>query len=280
MRTRTRPTALARYPARTAAALAAALAAAVLLTGCGTPGPLHDAGPARPIAAHPSPLALWPAAATSAPASPQPTADRPPPEPLPSITAPAGGLGALAASAVLTHDPGLTDLEHRALNGGCTGCVVQPAQYRDLSGDGRPELITAVVMPDRDSGEGQAVLHVYTERGGGIVPVLSVTALAGFTADTVGRDLVVHEPTGPRARTSSTYRWSAVRMAFADRRITSTGPDDGAPACPTAVPEPRRTAPAVKTAAPSARPAAPAATEPPARAEPSAPAVPTATGRR
>ncbi|MEV8098925.1 hypothetical protein, partial [Kitasatospora sp. NPDC085879] len=197
------------------------------------PGTLHDGGPARQVAEHPSPQPLWPAAATSAAATPRAVTEEPPPAPLPGLTAPTAGLAQLDAEAVLAHDPGLTDIEHRAVETGCTGCAVQPARYRDLSGDGRPELITAVLTPEAD---GRAVLHVYSERDGHVVPVLSVATAAGFTADTVGRDLVLHEPTGATARTSSTYRWNAVRMAFVDRQTVSTGSADGVPGCPS--PEP------------------------------------------
>ncbi|WP_159400829.1 hypothetical protein [Streptomyces sp. NRRL B-24484] len=241
MRKWTGPTAGAR------AAVVAAVAAVLALAGCESPGTLHDAGPARQIAEHPSPQPLWPAAATSAPATPRAESDAPPPSPLPGLPAPAGGLVQLDARAVLLHDPALTDLEHRALSGDCTRCTVQPAQYRDLSGDGRPELITAVLTAEAD---GRAVLHVYGERDGKVVPVLAVGANAAFTADTVGRDLVLHEPDGPTARTSSTYRWNAVRMAFVDRQTVYTGPADGAAGCPT--PEP--TVPAARPTPTPTRP--------------------------
>lgn len=280
MRRRHHPTTLARYAARTVVAAVAAFAAAGVLTGCDSPGPLHDAGPARPVAVHASPLPLWPSAATSAPATPRASVDQPsPPSPLTGITVPAGGLRQLDAPTVLAHDPALTDLERRVLNGGCPDCRIQPGQYRDLSGDGRPELITAVVThdpkTDPEFDQGRAVVHVYTDRDGAILPVLSLTALAGFTADTVGRDLVVHEPTAPLAATSSTYRWNSVRMAFVDRQITYTGPADGAPGCPPAgadlasrstpgaspvpgrsavVPSPAAAAPTAPTVRPTRRP--------------------------
>ncbi|MFC6593455.1 hypothetical protein [Kitasatospora paranensis] len=253
---------------RAVAAVAVAVAAVLALTGCDNPDALHDAGPARQVAEHPSPQPLWPAAATSAPAPSRAESDAPPPSPLPGLAAPAGGLAQLDARSVLLHDPALTDLEHRALSGDCTGCAVQPAQYRDLSGDGRPELITAVLTAQAD---GRAVLHVYGERDGKVVPVLAVAANAAFTADTVGRDLVLHEPDGPTARTSSTYRWNAVRMAFVDRQTVYTGPADGAAGCPTpepSVPAPRPTRPGGAVIAPDGRSVARSATPSPAPTSP------------
>ncbi|MFJ1706091.1 hypothetical protein [Kitasatospora sp. NPDC088346] len=233
--------------------------AVLTVAGCDGVGGLHDAGQTRAITSHPSPLPLWPAAETSAPPSPQAVADQSPPEPLPGLAV--DGLQQLDARTVLTRDPELTPAERTALDGGCPGCLVQPAQYRDLSGDGRPELLTAVVTGS-GTGTGRAVLHVYTQRDRQVLPVLALTALPGFTADTTGQDLVVHEPTGPLAETSSTYRWNSVRMAFADRRTRATGPAADAPGCPpgepTATPVPSVTdGPAPErgpATAPTARP--------------------------
>ncbi|WP_345701050.1 hypothetical protein [Kitasatospora terrestris] len=261
------------------------LLAAVAATGCQASGGLDDAGATRPIKAHPSPQQLWPAAETSAPASPRASVDQQPPVPLPGLAV--GALTELDARAVLAKDPDLGAGEQAALAGGCDGCAVRPAQYRDLNGDGSPELLTAVVTGTgtgaaggTGSGAGRAVLHVYTQHGRDVLPVLALTALPGFTAETVGADLVVHEPTGPLAETSSTYRWNTVRMAFVDRRIKATGPAADAPGClpdPTSVPSP------VPSAAPSRSPAqreepsvAPTPAAPASRSAPNGGAAPTA----
>ncbi|MER8186484.1 hypothetical protein [Kitasatospora sp. NPDC094015] len=243
------------------------LLAVAAATGCQAAGGLDDAGPTRPIQAHPSPQPLWPAAESAAPPSPQAVADQRAPVPLPGLAVTA--LGQVDARTVLGKDPDLTPGERAALDGGCPGCVIQPAQYRDLNGDGSPELLTAVVT-GAGSGSGRAVLHVYTQHGQEVLPVLTLAALPGFTAETVGQDLVVHEPTGPLAETSSTYRWDAVRMAFVDRRIKATGPAADAPGCPTdgssapeeASPRPEPSigsapAPDTRSTRPTARPTAP-----------------------
>ncbi|MFF0292732.1 hypothetical protein ACFYST_00845 [Kitasatospora sp. NPDC004614] len=224
-----------------------ALLALVAVTGCRAPGGLDDAGATRPIQAHPSPLPLWPVSATSAPPAAQASAVPQAPVPLPGLSA--GSLTELDARAVLGAEPDLSSAERAALNGRCTGCEIRPAQYRDLNGDGSPELLTAVVA-GADSEGGRAVLHVYTLRGREVLPVLTVAALPGFTAETVGEDLVVHEPTGPSAETSSTYRWNAGRMAFVDRRIKATGTDPNVPGCPA---DSAPTVPVVPTAGPLPR---------------------------
>jgi hypothetical protein len=222
-----------------------ALALAVpILGGCAAAGGLQDAGPARAVGVRPSPEQLWPAARPAALPSPGPTGYAPPPEPLAGITVPGGDIRTVDARAVLAKDPGLRPEEQDALPG-CAGCLVQPAQYRDLTGDGRPELITAVLTGT------DAYLHVYRLLDGRLYPVLAQRVQQNFTADTVGQDLVVHEPDGPQSSTGTdtTYRWQGTRLLRADRRITGTGPAEGATLCPA----PRAGAPEpVVSAAPSA----------------------------
>ncbi|GAA2753137.1 hypothetical protein [Kitasatospora cinereorecta] len=259
------------------------LLSVVAATGCQASGGLDDAGATRPIKAHPSPQLLWPAAETNAPASPQASVDQQPPVPLPGLAV--GALTELDARAVLAKDPDLGPGEQAALAGGCGGCAVRPAQFRDLNGDGNPELLTAVVTGTgtagaTGSGAGRAVLHVYTQHGRDVLPVLALTALPGFTAETVGADLVVHEPTGPLAETSSTYRWNAVRMAFVDRRIKATGPAADAPGClPEATPAPSPYPSAAPSRVPTQRlepSAAPTPASPAGRSAPTGGAAPTA----
>ncbi|MFJ5232245.1 hypothetical protein ACIQBJ_20410 [Kitasatospora sp. NPDC088391] len=254
---RTRPTVRRPLSGRLPAVLAVLLAVLLGAIGCSAAGGLEDAGATRPVRAHPSPLPLWPDAAAVAPATaPQVAADLPAPVPLPGLAV--DSLTAVDARTVLAKDPELGPGERAALDGGCPGCAVRDAQYRDLDGDGSPELLTAVLT---GADAGRAVLHVYRLRGRDVLPVLSLTALPGFTAETVGADLVVHEPTGQAAETSSTYRWNGVRLAFADRRIKATGPGQDVPGCPpevAAVPSPVPSRPAVApfpaaTAAPVTR---------------------------
>ncbi|WP_055586513.1 hypothetical protein [Peterkaempfera griseoplana] len=214
MRTHAR-TAWRRITAAATLAVACTLAAA----GCGAPGGLHDDGRTRAVASHPTPLALWPETAT--PAAPTATAPvrQAAPQPVPGVTVPSGDIRAVSAVNVLDRDPALERDERAALKG-CPTCDVRPARYRDLTGDGRPELITSLVTRgDRAS------LHVYALRGEKVVPVLDLLPLSPhFTADTVGADLVVQEPTTASLETSSRYRWDGTRLAFTTRQIKATGP--------------------------------------------------------
>ncbi|WP_377271527.1 hypothetical protein [Peterkaempfera sp. SMS 1(5)a] len=239
MRTHAR-TAWRRITAAAALAVACTLAAA----GCGAPGGLHDDGRTRAIASHPTPLALWPdTEASAAPAATAPVRQASP-QPVPGVTVPSGDIRAVSAAKVLERDPALERDERAALQG-CRSCDVRPARYRDLTGDGRPELITSLVT----AGD-RASLHVYSLHGDKVVPVLDLLPLSPhFTADTVGADLVVQEPTTASLETSSRYRWDGSRLAFTTRQIKATGPGSSvdalacaptpaATAAPTPVPGP------------------------------------------
>jgi hypothetical protein len=203
---------------RITAAVALVLTGLLSAAGCGTPGRLHDDGRAPAVASHPSPQALWAdSPTTTAPAGTAPVR-QPPPSAVPGVIAPSGDIQAVSVTKLLDRDPALERDEREALNR-CPACDLRPPRYRDLTGDGRPELITAVVTPaDR------AVLHVYTLRRDRLVPVLDLPISSHFTADTVGLDLVVQEPTTASLETSSRYHWDGTRLAFTTRQIKATGP--------------------------------------------------------
>lgn len=236
------------------------LAAVAAVSGCAGAGQLHDAGPAREIAARPSPQLLWPAAETTSVPSPEAVSSSPPPSPLPGITVPGDDIRTVDAPTVLAKDPALRKEEQAALTG-CQGCLVRPAQYRDLTGDGRPELITAVLTGPAEA----AYLHVYAARDGQLRSLLSQKVLSGFTADTVGAKLLVHEPSGAQAQTDTTYGWNDVRLVPISQEVKGTGPTAEATLCvpteppasadPTRMPEPKvsavPTVPAPKAVVPT-----------------------------
>lgn len=226
---------------RITAAVALALTGLLAAAGCGAPGGLHDDGRTRAIASRPSPQALWADAATTAPPAGTAPSRQAPPLPVPGATAPSGDIRAVAVTKLLKRDPALERDELEALLG-CPACDIRPPRYRDLTGDGRPELITALV-----TAADRAVLHVYTLRGDRVVPVLDLSVSPHFTADTVGQDLVVQEPTTASLETSSRYHWDGTRLAFSTRQMRATGPvssadalacTPGFPAAPSAVPTP------------------------------------------
>ncbi|GLW57739.1 MBL fold metallo-hydrolase [Kitasatospora phosalacinea] len=229
-------------PPRTVRFTCVLLGLPVLLAvaGCRSPGGLEDAGAARPVRAHPSAQPLWPSTVAAAP--PVSTyginalARANPLVPLPGLAF--DTLAGADARTVLAADPALTPDERAVLDGGCTGCEVRPAQYRDLDGDGGPELLTAVLSATGPDGP-RAVLHVYALRGRQVLPVLAAPAPPTFTAETVGTDLLVRDPGAPFTETVRTYRWSGDRLALADQRIKVLGAPGDTPGClATAVCEP------------------------------------------
>ncbi|MFJ9696774.1 hypothetical protein [Kitasatospora sp. NPDC101183] len=252
-----------------AAALAGLVALAAVAVGRETPGGLRDDGPGRAVTPPAVAKPLWPQLATAPPpTAPSASTSQAPPQPVPDITVPGHDLTAVDVRTLLGKDPGLSREERLAL-GSCDGCEVRPPEFRDLTGDGRPELITAVTVI------GSVVLHVYAldgERGEHVLPVLRVPVQNGFSAATVDSDLVIRETTSLTSQTTSRYHWDGVRLVAVEQRVDGVGllprdePSAGA-GVPTAVPTPGR--PDVTTARPG-RPSA-GATAVPAPAPTSTP---------
>lgn len=240
-----------------------ALAALAALAGCADTGQLHDAGATRPLSAPtspPTPVALWAAVG----AAPTPSASATQPvgalTPVPGITVSGADLRSVDVHQLLRQDPQLKDAERTAL-AGCTGCQVLDPRYADLVGDGGAELITAVLTADQ-----HAYLHVYQLRDHQVLAVPEISVLPGFTAQTVGRDLVVNEPTSAATETSSTYRWDGGQLVRVETKFT--GPDTVAtPDCqPGVVTPPYPTGKSSRpqpSAVPSAAPAATPSGAPP-----------------
>ncbi|MFI6847584.1 hypothetical protein OG535_35260 [Kitasatospora sp. NBC_00085] len=253
------------FPARRRAGVPALAGAAlaVVLAGCATPGELRDNGATARVTPPPVAQPLWAGLATAPPPAPPTAATDPPPQPVPDVTVPGQDITALDTRTVLAKDPQVTADERRTLDG-CPGCELRSPEYRDLTGDGRPELVAAVGTV------GPVVLHVYTLAGDRVVPVLRVQVLKGFSAETVGADLWLHEPTTVSVRTSSRYHWDGVRLGLVERKDEGIGP----------VPAPGQGGAAETGAPPTATPTAvPSAARPSrAPAQPGAPTVGNGTG--
>ncbi|MFJ6617146.1 hypothetical protein ACIQOW_06115 [Kitasatospora sp. NPDC091335] len=249
---------------------------AALAIGPSTPGGLRDQGPAQAVTPPPERRLLW----SQLPASPAPTtpeagsATQEPPKPVPDLTVPGRDITAVDVHAVLAKDPAVGPEERQAL-GSCTGCEVRTPEFRDLTGDGQPELITAVTTP------GRTVLHVYALAEDRLLPLLQVQVQPAFSAATIGSELWLYELTSAYVRTTSHYVWDGSRLLLKDRKDEGaalpppTGGESGRPATTTAEPEPPRPGAdvpkaLVPTAVPTPRTARPSAGPP---AGPSVPAV-------
>ncbi|MFI9360540.1 hypothetical protein ACIG5E_05700 [Kitasatospora sp. NPDC053057] len=282
------PTPLRRRPGAVPAAALATLAVlavlGVLAFGRPAPGGLRDDGPRAAVTKPPSAKPLWPGLATAPPPATSATgsATQAPPQPVPDLTVPGHDLTAVDVHTLLAKDPAVSTEERRALDS-CTDCEVRAPEFRDLTGDGQPELIAAVTTP------GQVVLHVYTLAGDRVLPILRVQVQQGFSAATIDSDLWLYEPTTVTTRTTSHYQWDGVRLALVEKRVDGTGllaPTDPGADPPTgpgpgpggAAPVPVRPSAGAKPGAgaafPSARPGRPQPQPQPSQPpQPSGPAV-------
>ncbi|MFF7336512.1 hypothetical protein ACFZAT_04145 [Streptomyces sp. NPDC008163] len=190
----------------------------VLLAGCGTGGELRSAGRTPPAD---GPVRLWP---TLPPASAAPydygegeTAR------IPGIRVTGGDVRRLDPVAVVRA--GLKVPPERAGEGGelpartvalveaCRSaprtCPVLPPYFRDLTGDGRDEMVLAVRMPGR-----QLSVRVYMPESGGLTRIMS-TSDAVLSVQLAGRDLIMRAPsaiTGYEYRTA--WSWDGRQRAM------------------------------------------------------------------
>ncbi|WP_371665664.1 hypothetical protein OG306_26320 [Streptomyces sp. NBC_01241] len=199
-----------RMRCRTAAALGVVVGAA-LLAGCGVGGGLRSTGPA-PNAV--GPARLWP---ELPPASAAPydygegeTAR------IPGIEVPHDDVHRLDPVAVVR-----AGLKARPNRGGAAAdlpadtvrridaCRTEPAScpvlrpyFRDLTGDGKDELVLGIRLADH-----QLSVRVYMPEGGGLTRILS-TADAVISVEPAGRDLIMRVPSaiaGYEYRTAWTW---------------------------------------------------------------------------
>ncbi|MFC8538788.1 hypothetical protein ACFUJY_33390 [Streptomyces sp. NPDC057249] len=190
----------------------------LLLGGCGTGGELRSAGRTPPAN---GPVRLWPALP---PASAAPydygegeTAR------IPGIRVTGGDVRRLDPVAVVRA--GLKVPPGRAGEGGelpartvelvesCRSaprtCPVLPPYFRDLTGDGRDEMVLAVRMPGR-----QLSVRVYMPESGGLTRIMSASD-AVISVQLAGRDLIMRAPsaiTGYEYRTA--WSWDGRQRAM------------------------------------------------------------------
>ncbi|MEV8522994.1 MULTISPECIES: hypothetical protein [unclassified Streptomyces] len=192
-------------------ARAAACAVALLaLAGCSAGEGVRDDGPAPTPASSVSASPLWPDR-TPAAAPSRPGQGFHAREPVPGIAVPDGDFSRVDGVRLLAADPA-TD---RAVQSGLkdcpdgSSCRLRPPAYADLTGDGQRELVLAY------DDLGRTILWVYTAVGEQAHAVLEYAGRPGLTADTLGQDLVVAEPTGGgRDRQSTTtLHWNGTELA-------------------------------------------------------------------
>ncbi|NLU71386.1 hypothetical protein HCC61_01510 [Streptomyces sp. HNM0575] len=179
---------------------------AASLTGCASDTGARDEGAASRLSPPASASPLWPGSSPSAaPAAPELS----PYPPVKGVAVPADGLKGLPVRELLENDPNVPDLVRKLMQD-CRGsaCSQRSPVYRDLTGDGRDEVIVAV-----DAARiGQTLLSVYRASGGQVRPVLSHWGEPGLTGETIGRDLVI-TATGREGPYTTRYRWNGKVLA-------------------------------------------------------------------
>ncbi|MEU9979960.1 hypothetical protein [Streptomyces sp. NPDC050856] len=181
-------------PAPRAALLLTTSVAVALLSGCDNAGELQSAGP-TPTAT--GPVRLWP----TLPPITSPPIDygESDTERVPGVAVPDGDVHQVDPVAVVRAEASAHPGEYSGADGlyaetarqisDCRrkpkACPVLPPHYRDLTGDGRDELIVGIRMPDQQLG-----LRCYTPERGGLTRIMS-TVDQIVSVELAGRDLVV-----------------------------------------------------------------------------------------
>ncbi|MFD4834945.1 hypothetical protein ACFWPV_34675 [Streptomyces uncialis] len=126
---------------------------------------------------------------------------------------------------------------------GSRGCPVLKEQYRDLTGDGRDDLIIGIRLPDD-----QLAVRVFTHEGDALTQIMS-TSDAVTGVELAGRDLVIRAVSGiPGYEYRTVWSWDRHQEAMLPTkdeflRVDGAGgtPKSPAPRPPTASPAPGST---------------------------------------
>jgi hypothetical protein len=218
------------------AALAVGAAVAGLAACASETGP-RDGGIAPSLSAPTSASPLWPEYAP-----PDPPVEGEPSPPfqryldVDGVSVPAGGLKDVPVRELLERDPNVPKLIRVAVED-CPGsrCGLREPVYRDLTGDGRDELVVAVDEPSA----GLTLIQVYRATGPTVRPVLISWGRIGLTGETFGHDLVLTS-TGDDGRFTTRYRWNGTVMTPGVPQDGAAAPSaPGAATTPPTNPQPR-----------------------------------------
>ncbi|MEU0693156.1 hypothetical protein ABZ349_04100 [Streptomyces niveus] len=211
----------------------AALAATAALSGaagCAAETGARDGGPAPELSPPVRSAPLWPDYAPPVPPT-DGNADLAfePYLPVRDVSVPAGGLKDVPVRKLLAKDPNVPEFVRVALRN-CPGaeCGLRDAVYRDLTADGRDELVVALDEPS----SGLTLIQVYRASGDTVRPVLINWGPEGLTGETFGTDLILTS-TGQNGRVTTRYRWNGevmtVENPWKSSDDTTRAPDPLAP---------------------------------------------------
>ncbi|MFD3522330.1 hypothetical protein [Streptomyces sp. NPDC058653] len=237
------PTLRGRTSVVSALAMVTALAGAA---GCAAETGARDDGPAPSLSPPVSSAPLWPDYAPPVPPTSGDEARKQLRERyLPvKVAVPAGGLRKLPAPRLLENDPNVPEFV-RAAARDCPGatCGLRDPVYKDLTADGRDELVVALDEP----ASGLTLIQVYRASGDSVRPVLISWGPVGLTGETFGTDLILTSA-GQNGQITTRYRWNGEVMTVENPWKTSDGaraPDPLAPE--TAAPHEAKPVPGSRT---------------------------------
>ncbi|MEN2423351.1 hypothetical protein AABB02_35240 [Streptomyces rimosus] len=221
----------------------AAVTAAASLSGCAQTGDPQSAG--RTPAAS-APARLW--QEPSQPPSTSPQTAEPAPDPLPGVPqVPSGDLrhaswinivkAQAAVGVTMNHALPFDQDTTRRINR-CTAdrrhdrqCPLRAPQYRDLTGDGKDELIVGIEGP-RD-----VTVWAFKSTGGRVVRILDTFARP-LSVEVSGRNVILREPSGSAGYEQRTvYSWDEREQTMGVRsteydRLRPTASEAPTPSAP------------------------------------------------
>ncbi|MFD7665423.1 hypothetical protein [Streptomyces sp. NPDC059788] len=202
--------------------------ACTLLSGCGGGGEPKSAGRTPGASA---PALLWPGRTPAPQQTYEPnSAERP--SPLRAAPrAPSGDIHQVPALAVAKAkvdamtgalDEGGTNRKIKECRtAGQKPCPVQTPQYRDMTGDGKDELLLGV-----ESGKTFLFLWAFTVRDGVVTQIMDA-GVTPLSVELSGREVIIREPAGMRGYDlRRVYSWDAHMQAMNERltEYVSSGP--------------------------------------------------------
>ncbi|MFJ8644672.1 hypothetical protein ACIRNI_00875 [Streptomyces sp. NPDC093546] len=244
-----------RRAAYAALLLPAAALGTLLLAGCDDPGALESAGP-TPTAV--GPVRLWPdLPPVTAPPIDYGESDT---ERVPGIRVPDGDVRGVDPVAVVRAEVAAHPDQYSGPDGMDEGtarriercgsepkaCPVLAPYHRDLTGDGRDELIVGIRMPDQQLG-----LRVYLPERGGLTRIMS-TVEQIVSVELAGKDLVTRVVSAgiPGYEYRTAWTWDGQQRTMLPTRDeiirvkpSAPRPDTAPTPTPTPAPETSRGAP-------------------------------------